>query len=136
MPQSVQHICMADDDPDDYYLFETALKEVNDSVKLTWFNTCDGLLEFLKSSDDLPDIIVLDMNMPGNNGNACLLSLKTEARLHHIPVIIYSTSGTPGIIKKAQESGAFNYYVKPHSIQHIKELIKEILTTPVSDVKK
>jgi DNA-binding NtrC family response regulator len=126
---------MTDDDPDDYYLFASVLKEVNDAVKLTWFNTCDGLLDFLKAGDDLPDIIVLDMNMPGNNGNACLLSIKSEARLHHIPVIIYSTSGTPPVVKKAMECGAFNYYVKPTSIILLRELIKELLSIQASDVR-
>jgi len=136
MTKGIQHICMADDDPDDYYLFEAALTDVNKSVKLTWFATCDRLLDFLKSSDDLPDLIVLDMNMPGNNGNACLLAIKNEARLHHIPVVIYSTSDTPAIVKNAHECGAHNYFLKPSSIELIKDLIKEMLAIQVSELDK
>ena len=136
MPQNIQHICMADDDPDDHYLFATALSEVNDTVKLTGFSSCDGLLEFLKTSSDLPDVIVLDMNMPGNDGNKCLLAVKQEARLRHIPVIIYSTSGTAEMMRKSRECGAFDYLLKPSSMHLIRELIKQILAIPVSEIKK
>lgn len=130
MPETVQHICMADDDPDDYYLFKTALSEVDDTVKLNGFSSCDSILEYLKSSTQLPDIIVLDMNMPGNDGNKCLLAIKKEARLHHIPVIIYSTSGTPDTMERAKACGAFDYILKAPSIQLTKELIAKMLTIP------
>lgn len=131
MAREIQHICMADDDPDDHYLFEIALQEVTVSVKLTYFRTCNGLLDFLKAGDNLPDLIVLDMNMPGNDGCACLITIKKQAHLLHIPVIIYSTSSTPEIVKKAHEFGAFKYALKPPSITEMKELIKEMLTTLV-----
>ncbi|MBS1564501.1 MAG: response regulator [Bacteroidetes bacterium] len=127
MDHTIRHICMADDDPDDYYLFETALKEVEPDVKLSWFDSCDKLLACLHTGEDLPDIIVLDMNMPGNTGHQCLLTIKREARLLHIPVFIYSTCGTQSTIKKAKECGASNYYVKPPSIQQIKEIIINIM---------
>jgi DNA-binding NarL/FixJ family response regulator len=72
------------------------------------------------------------MNMPGNDGYQCLTAIKKEARLLHIPVIIYSTSSTPAIIKKAIDSGAYQYRLKPPSIELIKGLIKEMLVVPVS----
>jgi len=122
---------MADDDPDDCYLFETALKDVNESVTFTFFNTCDSLLTHLRTSDDLPDLIVLDMNMPGNDGYQCLAAIKKEARLLHIPVVIYSTSGTPTIIKKAHDCGAYQYLIKPPSMNLIRNLITDLLATPV-----
>lgn len=132
MPRAIQHICLADDDPDDYFIFEAALNEVNESVKLTYFNNCDALLEYLRTSDQLPDLVVLDMNMPGNDGNKCLAEIKRETRLLHIPVIIYSTSGIPSIIKSAQDCGAYNYLIKPPSIGQTKDLIKELLAIPVN----
>jgi CheY-like chemotaxis protein len=132
MLKPVQKICMADDDPDDCYLFETALQEVNASVTFTFFNTCDNLLAYLRTSDALPDLIVLDMNMPGNDGYQCLATIKKEARLLHIPVIIYSTSSMPAIVKKAEEYGAHQYLIKPSSMELIKNLIRELLAVPLN----
>jgi DNA-binding NtrC family response regulator len=130
MPQPVQSICMTDDDPDDCYLFETALKEVNETVKFTSFSSCDALLAYLRSGNELPDLIILDMNMPGNGSYQCLLAIKKEARLWHIPVIIYSTSGTPSIEKKALECGAYKYLIKPALVERIENLVRGLLAIP------
>jgi len=135
MPRSIQHICIADDDPDDYYLFKTALSEVNDSVKLNGFSSCASLLEFLKNTHQLPDLIVLDMNMPVNDGFKCLLAIKKESRLQHIPVVIYSTSDSPDTMQRAKECGAFDYLPKAPSFHLTKELIKKMLTIPVSELQ-
>ena len=121
MFQGVAHICMVDDDPDSYYLFETALREINDSVRITYCDSCNSLVEFLKSSDDLPDIIVLDMKLPGNT-NKCLYLIKEEERFRHVPVIVYPGADTAAGIGKAKP--------KPSSIRVMKEFIKEKLAIP------
>jgi len=128
MPGKIKHIYFADDDPDDYFLFKTTLQEVDNSVTISYFRHCDELLKNLKSSHDLPDIIVLDLNMPGNDGQKCLKFLKTESRLLHIPVIMYSTSNHDLAIKTAYQNGAYSYIVKPNSIEKLKVIIKDILT--------
>jgi CheY-like chemotaxis protein len=68
MQERIKHICLAEDDPDDYYIFSNILHEINAAIKLTWFQTCEYLLEYLKAGSDLPCIIVLDMNMPKMDG--------------------------------------------------------------------
>lgn len=123
-----KHICLAEDDPDDHYLFSRVLQEVDETNKLTWFKTCDDLLQYLRTSNEQPDVIVLDMNMPKIDGQTCLRSLKAEADLLHIPVIILSTGNSPTSIKKAYESGALKYYVKPYSIEGYRKIILEIIS--------
>lgn len=127
MQPGIRHICLADDDPDDYYLFSRTLKEINDTVKFTWCNTCDNLIKFLQEASPLPDLILLDWNMPRTDGASCLKKIKEEIRLQHIPVIIFSTASTPAAVKTARESGAVKYLVKPFSIAELKEIIKELL---------
>ena len=130
MVRTVQHICMADDDMDDYYLFKEALYEVNKSVKLTYFSSCDALLDYLRESSNLPNLIVLDINMPGTNGYNCLAAIKNDSRMADIPVIFYSTSSEPVMIQKAFDEGAYQYVVKPYSIELLKMYIEELLVTP------
>ncbi len=121
---------MADDDLDDYYLFKAALFEVNKSVKLTYFSSCDVLLDYLKESINLPNLIVLDINMPGTNGYNCLAAIKNDGRLADIPVIFYSTSSEPVMIQKAYDDGAYQYVVKPYSMELLKKYIEELLLAP------
>ena len=92
MKSQIRHICIAEDDPDDYELFSGILKEINDNIRLTWFQTCEDLLEYLKTNKELPCLIVLDMNMPKMDGQTCLISLKKELNLLNTPVIIFSTA--------------------------------------------
>lgn len=122
-----RHICLAEDDPDDYYLFSRVMEEISDSNKLTWFRTGEDLLEYLKTGNELPDVIVLDMNMPKIDGQTCLLTLKKEAHLRHIPIIILSTGNSPKTIKAAYDGGALKYYVKPYSMDEFRKIMKEII---------
>jgi CheY-like chemotaxis protein len=127
MSKEIKHICLTDDDPDDCYLFSHALKEVNKDIKYTCFSKCEDLLRFLKDGKELPDVLLLDMNMPGNNGVQCLQKIKSEAAVKHIPVMIYSTASSPSVIASAHEFGAERYLTKPSSVAALKELIKELL---------
>jgi len=132
MKGEIRHICMAEDDPDDYYFFSKILNEINGNVKLSWFQTCEDLLLFLKTGSDLPCLIVLDMNMPKMGGQNCLVTIKKELELHHIPVIIFSTAGQPATIKMAIQAGAHKYILKPFSLAEFRDIIQEILATPLS----
>src|SRR6185295_12221539 len=85
MATKLSSIFYADDDPDDHFIVETALKEINPSLKLSSFYHCDEMINHLEKDEiALPDLILLDYNMPGNDGNACLLELKKRARFYHI----------------------------------------------------
>jgi CheY-like chemotaxis protein len=131
MKGEIRHICMAEDDPDDYYFFSKILNEINDNVKLTWFQTCEDLLLFLKADSDLPSLIILDMNLPRMGGHNCLTAIKKEGNLNHIPVIIFSTAGQPSSIKMAYQAGAHKYMLKPFSLDEFRKIIQEILATPL-----
>ena len=52
----------------------------------------EALMEFLRTTEVLPEILLLDINMPRLNGVACLKLIKADARLQAMPVIIFSTS--------------------------------------------
>jgi CheY-like chemotaxis protein len=129
MKRKIRHICLAEDDPDDHYLFLDVLNEIDNNIQLSWFQTCEDLLQFLKSTNDLPCLIVMDMNMPKMSGQNCLLSIKNELNLHHIPVIIFSTATEPSLIDSTKKAGAYKYIVKPFSLNEFRNIVREILET-------
>src|SRR5215475_5958880 len=117
MPREITRICLADDDEDDHYVFATILKDINSGIALHGFRHCDKLIDYLNDDNSpLPDLIFLDMNMPGNDGHECLRLLKKTARLMHIPVVMYSTSAASSGIEECYKNGAFRYIVKPNSL--------------------
>ncbi|WP_426485220.1 response regulator [Flavobacterium sp. 2] len=126
---SQRYIYLADDDADDRELFVDALGEVDPSVVLTQAEDGLQLMEILSTiSDPVPEILFLDINMPGKNGFECLEEIrKCEGSLREINIIILSTSNDPADIERALELGATFYAVKPNRFDVLKSFVKEVL---------
>ena len=91
----------------------------------------DGLLEWMEyNQQDLPDIILSDLNMPGKNGYDIIAAVKDNPAWSHIPVVITSTSSTPAIIDKCIAAGAADYVIKPDTfieyVPYVKQLHQRI----------
>ena len=85
-------------------LFEILIQVRNGDVLFKWLDT---------HHEQLPDLILSDLNMPGKNGYEILSYLKCVPEYAEIPVIITSTSSTNTIINKCLDAGAADYVVKP-----------------------
>src|SRR5690242_6427131 len=91
----------------------------------------DSLFEWLnKSGNNLPDVILSDLNMPGKNGYDIINEIRNNPAWSHIPVIITSTSSTKTIIDKCLSQGASDYIVKPETfveyVPYVKNLYQRI----------
>ena len=64
-------------------------------------------------NDNLPDLIVLDLSLPGMSGLELLRRLKAGESTRGVPVVVFSSSPDPDDIVKAYEAGANSYVVKP-----------------------
>lgn len=86
---------IADDDEDDIYLMQSAFRESHLTVKVDFVQNGIQVLTYLdkiQADNPLPDLIVLDLNMPLLGGRETLQRLKTDLRYHKIPVAILTTS--------------------------------------------
>jgi CheY-like chemotaxis protein len=122
------HIFLVDDDADDRMLFQEAIREIAPETKLSLAEGCNMLMHLSKIEKEKPDMILLDLNMPGLNGFECLDEIK---RIHHfgnIPVLIYSTTANPEQVKATYKKGATLYMQKPTSFEGIKTLMKKLLS--------
>lgn len=72
----------------------------------------------------LPAIVLLDLNLPGTDGRAVLDTLKRDARLHSIPVIVFSTSSNERDIEDCYRLGANSYLTKPITYAALEEKIR------------
>ena len=81
-----------------------------------------------KIATDKPDVIILDLMLPGMNGFEVLSDLKLEPNTKNIPVIILTNLGQESDIEKGLELGASSYLVKTDiSVNKLPELVKEAL---------
>lgn len=122
---TINSILLIDDDQDDKYFFSMALEEVNKNVQL--YTASEGKEAFEKLKFITPDVILLDMIMPGMNGAAFLKAIKTDARLSHIPVVIYTTSLSIFDESEVLKLGAFNIFIKPINLHATIETIGQIM---------
>lgn len=123
--QTVRSMVLADDDPDDHYFFRGALSEADPQIILTIVENGEALLQLL--TNYLPDIIFLDLDMPGKNGLECLTSLRNKSVTRNIPIVIFSSTSRPANIETAYEMGADLFFIKPASYHELKDSVKAIL---------
>lgn len=122
------HLFIADDDEDDIEFFETAYYEINPAFQLTKVNGSDGLIDKLLQSHVLPDLLILDLNMPAKNGFETLQEIRFHKKLSPLPIMVYSTTANVEQVNKTFEMGANMYLQKPHDLDGIKKLVRKILS--------
>jgi len=120
-------ILYVDDDAEDWDFFNEAIKQIDPTIKCLMASNGKAALETLKSASVLPDYIFLDINMPLMDGKTCLVELKKNDKLKHIPVIMYSTTSDTREIKECYQLGAFDFLIKPNVFQKLCEDLDSIL---------
>ena len=128
------NILLADDDADDCFFFEKALREIPIPTQLTMVNNGERLMDYLsKNQEQLPDVLFLDLNMPRKSGFECLTEIVENSKLKDLPVIMFSTSYTmdpnyeQSMIDVLYKLGAQDYIRKPGDFTKLKELIHQSL---------
>ena len=74
-----------------------------------------------------PDLILMDIQLPGIDGYEATRRIKAEASLSHIPIIIVTSYALSGDEQKAIEAGGDAYYAKPFSPRELLRRIREFL---------
>jgi two-component system, cell cycle response regulator DivK len=81
--------------------------------------------EMLK--DIIPDLILMDIALPGMDGLTLTRTLKADARLKHVPVIALTAFAMKGDDQKAFEAGCDGYITKPIDTRKLPQLVMELL---------
>lgn len=122
------NILLVEDDPEDQYIFIEATKHFPDLVISTARNGIEGIA--LLSGGLLPDIIILDLNMPKMDG---LEFLKANSVFNYFdgPVVVLSTSGAVRERDECLKWGAVKVYSKPDSMSELERMVEEMFDTSV-----
>jgi CheY-like chemotaxis protein len=129
-------IILADDDKDDREFFEEVVTEINSAIHVKGVKDGLELMEVLNEKDNLlPDILFLDLNMPGKNGKECLTEIKNNSRLKDMPIVIYSTSALGKDIRDTHALGANLYISKPNNFNTAISMIKKVFSLDMENHK-
>jgi CheY-like chemotaxis protein len=121
-------ILLVEDNPGDVRLTKEALRDAK--VLNEIFVARDGVeaMEFLNrkgrfSNVPLPDLILLDLNLPKKDGREVLAEIKEDPILKHIPVVVLTTSKADEDIVKTYNLHANAYITKPVDLNRFAEII-------------
>ena len=124
-------IMLVEDNRGDALLATRAFRQAEIDNNLTVAETGEKALSMLRREGEytnfrLPDLILLDLNLPMMSGKDVLAAIKSEDALRHIPVIILSSSSAPPDISGSYDLHANAYIVKPLNLQNFSDVVRSI----------
>lgn len=118
-------IMLADDDEADRLLFTDAFAELKSEIIIKTVNDGMELMDLLHATEteDLPQILFLDINMPQKTGIDCLKEIRADKRFKNVTIAIYSTSSSEKDMDDTFLYGANVYIHKPNSFNQLKKVL-------------
>jgi CheY-like chemotaxis protein len=112
------HILLVEDNEGDIYLTTEALEEKRIINQISVVKDGQAALDFIfkrgeYSDAKMPDLILLDVNLPKKNGHEVLAEIKSDEISKHIPVIVLTTSSSEKDINSCYKNHANCYITKP-----------------------
>ena len=124
------HILLVDDSPSDVLIIERALREEQIDHRLTVLQDGRAALDYLvglkepgAAAELDPDLVLLDLNLPGLDGCQVLAAIKNDAALRPIPVVILTTSDREEDVARTYAAGANTFIRKPDEFPRYRELV-------------
>jgi CheY-like chemotaxis protein len=134
------HILLVEDNEGDILLTTEALEEAKIITQLSVVRDGKEAIDFLTKQGkypgaEMPDMLLLDVNLPKKNGHEVLKFLKGDEDLKHIPVIILTTSSSPTDIDMAYRNYVNCFITKPVEVSDFMRVIVSIENFWVTIVK-
>lgn len=124
-------VLLVDDDEDDVLLMREALRTAKSSTRLEVLGDGSEVIPYLRGEGDhaganRPDLILLDLNLPGRAGNQVLADIKGDPDLRRIPVVMLTVSGAEEDVLRSYDLHANAYVTKPVDLNSFLEAIRKI----------
>jgi twitching motility two-component system response regulator PilH len=126
---TTRKIMIVDDSPTERAVMERMLRKGGYEVLMV----ASGEAAVERSAAELPDVILMDVVMPGLNGFQATRLITREERTKHIPVVICSTKDADTDVIWGLRQGAKDYLVKPVNERELLEKIRLLVLKPVTN---
>ncbi|MBI2407480.1 MAG: response regulator [Gemmatimonadetes bacterium] len=122
-------VLLADDDKVQTMMLSTQLRAKGYSVAAAY----DATYTVMVTMKSPPDVIVLDIQMPGGTGKAALERIKSSSKTTQIPVIVLSGFTDRKTIEECMALGASEYLTKPADVDKLDAAIRRVLGLPAAE---
>jgi CheY-like chemotaxis protein len=130
MPPSKRTILCVDDDPDDRHFLCSAVEKADPSVEVVEVHNGVEAMEYLENAklngNNLPCLVVLDINMPLMDGKQTLVKIKSDPLLKNLPVVMFSTTSNPLDHELFRRQGV-ELITKPRDVAAMSSAVLELL---------
>jgi two-component system, chemotaxis family, response regulator Rcp1 len=124
------HLLIIEDNPGDVRLLEEAFDELHANIKIQVAKDgAEGIALVAGSNsakESVPDLILLDLNLPKVSGHEVLIKLKSDPGTRHIPVIILTSSRAESDVRRAYQSHANAYLRKPSTLEGLLNTARDV----------
>ena len=119
-------VLLVEDNEADVILLREALREGGVELDLTVAQDGEQAMAGLRDGDGLPDLMLLDLNLPRKDGREVLAEMKGDPGLAEVPVIVLTTSQSPSDVAFAYRNHANAYVRKPNGLDQLIEVTRAI----------
>jgi two-component system cell cycle response regulator DivK len=121
-----QRILVVEDQDDNRQI----LRDLLTSADFEVIEAVDGEAGLAAAAAHRPDLILMDIQLPGIDGYEATRRLKADAALHEIPIIVVTSYALAGDDDKARAAGCDDYISKPYSPRQLLAKVREYLSSP------
>ena len=134
------HILLVEDNEGDIMLIKEALEDAKILVELSVLKDGKEAIDYLgnRSEDqcaDLPDLLLLDINLPKRNGHEVLKYIKENENLKHIPVTMFTTSSSEMDVNLSYSNYANCYITKPVDLNSYLKVVATLVNFWINIVR-
>jgi CheY-like chemotaxis protein len=126
---SYKQILLIEDDEADQRIFSTVLQSMGRDFFCTIVDDAGEALDKLENGDITPDLIFLDMRMPGMTGLEFLTALRHNDALREIPAIVLAGLLNEDDRRETKSLGALDYIIKPTRYSELRTILSSILVS-------
>lgn len=121
-----KHLLIVEDNPNDLELARMALELSDVQCEVQVARDGQEALDLLRQAGSLPDLVLLDLNMPRVSGHEVLQTVKQDTLLRQVPVVVFTTSSEPSDQAACAAAGADDYVVKPGGFEELVETLNAL----------
>ncbi|MBN2789868.1 MAG: response regulator [Candidatus Delongbacteria bacterium] len=121
------NVLLVEDNEGDVVLAREAFRRVSSDINIIHIYDGEDVFDYLNSKIiTLPDLIILDLNLPGVSGLEILQFIKTTEKIKDIPVVVFTTSNNLNDISKCSELKAESYVIKPIDLMEYFDVVSKM----------
>ncbi|MHC1557330.1 response regulator [Actinomycetospora sp. C-140] len=127
MPGPDALVLFVEDSPQDVEAVGRTLAAAHPRARLEALGDGTSALERLADTEaELPDLVLLDLNVPGLDGHGVLSTVRRRAPLDGLPVVVLTSSTRPQDIEACYRAGANSYVVKPVELAAFQAILRGV----------